>query len=231
MVERPPLVAAAHGTHDPAGRAAIDALRAAVGEAAGGVRVIEAYVDEEVQHPGLSEVLATLPEAVVVPVLLSSGYHVHVDVTGAVAGARGTIRAAAALGPDPALADVLVERLAEAGAADDDTNYTVVLAAAGSSDPRAVTDVERMASLLADRLSRPVTAAYATANTPRIPDAVTTVQAGGNRVALASYVLAPGHFYDRIAAAGADLATAPLLPHPVIADLVVRRYEDALTAG
>ena len=227
MVERPPLIAASHGTHDLAGRVAIDELRDAVSRLASGVEVVEAYVDEKVQQPGLSAVLADLAEAVVVPVLLSSGYHVHVDVTEAVAAADGRIRTSAALGPDPVLADVLVERLAQAGA----TEHAVVLAAAGSSDPRSASDVEWVADLLAERLGRPVTPAYATANVPRIPDAVAALRAEGRPVALASYVLAPGHFYSRIATVDADTATVPLLPHPAIAALVLRRYEEALTAG
>jgi sirohydrochlorin ferrochelatase len=227
MVERPPLVAASHGTRDPAGRAAIDALREAVSRAAGDVEVVEAYVDEDVQQPGLSDVLARLPQAVVVPVLLSSGYHVHVDVTAAASAAAGRIRTAAALGPDPALADVLAERLAAAGLAD----HAVVLAAAGSSDARSAADVEGVAGLLAERLGRPVTPAYATANTPYVPDAVAALRTEGTGVAVASYVLAPGHFHNRIAATGADLVTSPLLPHPAIAGLVLRRYEQALMAG
>jgi len=229
MVGRPPLVAASHGTGDPAGQAAIDALRDAVHRAANEVEVVEAYVDEKVQRPGLSAVLTDLPEAVVVPVLLSSGYHVHVDVAKAVAAARGDVRMAAALGPDEILADVLAERLGDVGAVG--TRYRIVLAAAGSSDARSAADVERMATLLAHRVNQPVTAAYATANTPRIQDAVGALRAAGHGVAVASYVLAPGHFYRRIVTAGAAVCTTPLLPHPAIAELVVRRYEEALRAA
>lgn len=225
MSDSPTLVAAAHGTRDPAGRNAIDLLRSAVADLRPGLRVAQAYVDEDVQQPGLSSVLAGLDEAVVVPVLLSAGYHVHVDVTTAIAAAgRAAIRAARPLGPDPVLAKVLADRLAKAGA----TNHAVVLAAAGSSDVRAVADVERMAELLSAELRRPVTPAYATASRPSIEDAVGALRVAGERVAIASYLLAPGSFHERLRTVGAEVVAAPLLPDERIAELVLRRYDEAL---
>lgn len=224
MADAPPLVVAAHGTHDPAGRRVIDDLRGAVSAARPSLAVVEAYVDEDVQQPGLTDVLAGLDAAAVVPLLLSAGYHVNVDVARAVERAGPSVRATGALGPDPVLADVLAERLHEAGATDE----AVLLAAAGSSDRRAATDVERMAELLSQRLRRTVTAAYATASAPLIAAAVADLRAAGVRVAVASYLLAPGHFHDRIRAVGADVVSAPLLPHPAIAELVLRRYDHAL---
>jgi sirohydrochlorin ferrochelatase len=43
-------------------------------------------------------------------------------------------------------------------------------------------------------------------------------------VAVASYLLAPGHFHDHLADSGADWVTAPLGAHPAIAALVIDRY-------
>ena len=229
MSDSPTLVAATHGTRDPAGRTVIDLLRSAVAGLRAGLDVVEAYVDEDVQQPGLTSVLAALDEVVVVPVLLSAGYHVNVDVTHAVAAAgRAGIRASRPLGPDPVLAEVLTDRLTEAGADD----HAVVLAAAGSSDPRAATDVEQMAELLAARLGRAVTAAYATASEPAITDVIGARHAAGESVAIASYLLARGYFHDRLHTVGAEVVTAPLLPDSRIAELVLRRYDEALaTAG
>jgi sirohydrochlorin ferrochelatase len=51
------------------------------------------------------------------------------------------------------------------------------------------------------------------------------------RVVIASYLLAPGFFHDQLAKAGADAVTAPLLPAPVIAQIVLDRYDAALAAG
>ena len=219
----PALVACAHGTRDPAGRKAVDALRAAVVAARPGVRVVEAYVD--VQEPALPDVLRGLGPAVVVPLLLSAGFHVHVDIAGAVDAGGPDVQAARPLGPDPVLVDVLAQRLGDAGL---DGDHSVLLAAAGSSVPRAVAHVERTALLLADRVGREVTPVYASAAEPRVESAVAELTAAGRRVAVASYLLAPGHFQDRLRATRADVVTAPLLPHPAIAELVLRRYDEAL---
>lgn len=226
----PALVAASHGTRDPAGRSALHEFRARISAARPDLEVLEAYADADVQQPGLGDVLAGLDRAgraVVVPVLLSSGYHVSVDVAGPVAAAGSCVRAARPLGPDPALAGVLRDRLAAAGT----EGHAIVLAAAGSSDERAARDVEQVAEMLAGLVGRPVAAAYATASEPSLDRVVAQLRAAGQRVAVAAYLLAPGHFHDRLRAAGADVVTDPMLPHPVLVDLVLRRYEEALTAA
>jgi hypothetical protein len=49
-------------------------------------------------------------------------------------------------------------------------------------------------------------------------------------VVVAAYLLAPGHFAGRLAAAGADAVTAPLLPDDRVARVLLDRY-DAAAAG
>jgi sirohydrochlorin ferrochelatase len=217
------LVACSHGTRDAAGQRAIDQLREAVSALRPELTVVEAYVD--VQQPKLSEVLRDTGSAVVVPVLLSSGYHLHVDIADAVAAAGPDVRMAPTLGPDRALVSVLAQRIEEAAVSAD---HAVVLAAAGSSDRRAVTDVERMAAGLTELLDRPIVPAYASAAEPRVERAVTQLRSDAGRVAIASYLLAQGYFYDQLGRAGADIVTAPLLPHPAIAELVLQRYDEVL---
>ncbi|WP_324273232.1 sirohydrochlorin chelatase [Blastococcus brunescens] len=168
--------------------------------------------------------------AVVVPLLLSGGYHVHVDIAGAVADA-GSAVAARPLGPDPRLVAVLHDRLLEAGADPRDPLTAVVLAAAGSSDVRAVADVEDTADLLQRSWAGPVTTGYGSAATPPVPDAVLAARRGGaERVVVASYLLAPGHFHDKLGGAGADAVTAPLLPDDRIAAVLLDRYDVAVAA-
>jgi sirohydrochlorin ferrochelatase len=57
-------------------------------------------------------------------------------------------------------------------------------------------------------------------------------RAGARRVVVATYLLAPGFFADRIAAsaraAGAAAVSAALGAAPEVAELVLRRYEQAL---
>ncbi|WP_136610859.1 sirohydrochlorin chelatase [Sinomonas albida] len=223
---RPILVACAHGTSNPDGKAAIlrvvEELRAARPDAT----VLDAYVD--VHGPELPDVVAGLPAgapAVVVPLLLSVGYHVKVDIGRAVA-SRERTTAAAPLGPDPRLARVLAERLGQAGLGPGDA---VVLAAAGSSNPAASDDVESIADMLRHLVPNRVLAAYGASAQPSVPDAVAELRAEEvGRIVVASYLLAPGYFHDQLAKAGADAVAAPLLPASEVAEIALERFDAAL---
>jgi sirohydrochlorin ferrochelatase len=228
---KPVLVACAHGTRNPTGRRLIAELALAARALRPGLSTTAAFVD--VQPPTVVDVVAGLAAtgqaAVVVPLLLSGGYHVHVDIAGAVADAEGAV-AARPLGPDARLVAVLRDRLVEAGADPRDPLTAVVLAAAGSSDPRSVADVEETADLLQRSWAGAVTTGYGSAAQPTVPDAVAAARRGGaERVVVASYLLAPGHFHDKLAGAGADVVTAPLLPDDRIAAVLLDRY-DAVVA-
>jgi sirohydrochlorin ferrochelatase len=223
----PVLIACSHGTSSPAGRECIDRLREEIAALRPGLDVLEAYVD--VQSPALPDVVARLPAgvpAVVVPLLLSVGFHVTVDIANAVAGRERTT-AAAPLGPDPRLASLLAERLAEIPG-----EWGVVLAAAGSSNPAAAENVR----VLADQLSalRPgrIMPGYGSIASPSVADAVAALRAQGHpRVAIASYLLAPGFFHDQLAGAGADAVSGPLLPSAAVARIALDRYDDAVAAA
>jgi sirohydrochlorin ferrochelatase len=229
----PVLVACAHGTRNPTGRRLIAELALAARSLRPGLVTTAAFVD--VQPPTVVDVVAELSAAgrpaVVVPLLLSGGYHVHVDIAGAVAGAEGAV-AARPLGPDPRLVEVLTDRLMAAGADPLDPLTAIVLAAAGSSDRRSVADVEDTADQLQRSWAGPVTTGYGSAAQPTVADAVVAARRGGaERVVVASYLLAPGHFHDKLAGAGADTVTAPLLPDERIAAVLLERYDAAVAAG
>lgn len=183
----------------------------------------------ELVEPGVSAVLADIsPDrtAIVVPLLLSSGYHDRVDLPAAIAAIRPGTAHAPVLGPDPLLAVALADRLAEAGLAPGDA---VVLAGAGSSDPDAVASVHVQADLLAAELlartgvPAAVTVGFGSAASPTVAEAVATARTGAARVAVAPYLLAPGHFADRLGEAGADLVAEVLGPHPAVVRLIVER--------
>ena len=227
----PVLIACAHGTRNPTGRRLIAELALAARRLRPGLETTAAFVD--VQPPTVADVVASLAAdgrpAVVVPLLLSGGYHVHVDIARAVDGTPGAV-AARPLGPDPRLVEVLAERLVAAGADASDAGTAVVLAAAGSSDARSVADVEATAALLQDRWGGPVTTGYGSAAKPAVPEAVAAARsAGASRVVLAAYLLAPGHFHEKLTGAGADAVTAPLLPDDRIAAVLLDRYDAALS--
>jgi sirohydrochlorin ferrochelatase len=227
-VATPALVAISHGTSSPVGQAAVASLVAAVAESRGALAVSGGFVD--VQQPDVEASLGSLDTgapAVVVPLLLSAGYHVHVDLRDELAAADRPTTLAAALGPDDRLVAVLHRRLLESGLRAGDG---VVLACAGSSDARAVADCHDMGARLSAALGITVRVGFISAASPRVHDAVELERASSARVVVATYLLAPGYFTDLAHAAGADVATAPLLaageaPPSELVELVVDRYE------
>ncbi|MFE3450241.1 sirohydrochlorin chelatase [Nonomuraea sp. NPDC059194] len=218
------LVIAAHGTRSAAGERTLARLAAAVRRLRPGHRVELAFL--EISRPLLADVLPGLPGPVtVVPLLLAGGYHVHLDLPNVVAATRPDTTVTAPLGPHPLLTSALVRRLNEAGLRATDT---VVLAAAGSSDPAALSDVRSAARLLAVRLARPVTAAFAAGASPTVHEMLDRMRHGpAPRVALASYLLAPGFFHEKLVKAGADVVTAPIGADLDLAALVWARHDQA----
>jgi sirohydrochlorin ferrochelatase len=221
----PVLVAASHGTANPEGQCAVAGLVEAVARRRPDVEVRGAFVD--VQQPDPQSVLSALEgrPARLVPLLLSAGYHVFVDLTEAAEGTPGT-SVAPALGPDPRLAELLRARLERAGLRDDDV---VVVAAAGSSQASAVDDCLAVADDLSRLIGRPVTTGFLSAAQPRLDEAVAAARVEGRRVVVATYLLAPGFFADLTGRAGADVVTAPLLlpDEPAasdIVDIVIERF-------
>jgi sirohydrochlorin ferrochelatase len=228
----PVLVACAHGTRGPLGRRTVGSLVAAVAEARPGLDVAAAFVD--VQPPEVADVVRRVTDAgrraVVVPLLLSAGYHVNVDIGRATAGPGA--RSAGALGPDVRLTQVLLDRLREAGARDGDA---VVLAAAGSSDERSGADVDQVAAVIRSSWSGPVLVGYGASARPSVPEAVAQArELTEGRVAVAAYLLAPGFFHDRLQKAGADVVTGPLAVDasgridPRLVQVVLDRYDAAV---
>ena len=218
----PALVAVAHGSRNPAAADVVRKLARQVGRFAPGLDVRVAFLGHT--QPSLPAQLdAAGSGTVIVPLLLSSGYHLSADITDA-ASLSGA-RVAAPLGPDQLLLTALTARLTEAGVPD---GTPVVLAAAGSCDPAAMTDVGKQADLLAAHLDVPVLPAYLSAASPTVEDAVRQLRAEtGRQVAIASYLLAPGTFQDQLAGCGADWVTAPLGGHPALAGIVIDRYRIA----
>lgn len=219
----PVLVGCAHGTASRPGRAAIRSVLAEVSARRPGLDVREAFVD--VQAPAVADVMADLAPcpAVVVPLLLSTGFHVVHDIGAATRRPRAW--AAAPLGPHPLLVQILLDRLTAVDLGPDDA---VVLAAAGSSDPAAAVAVQEVATALAARLGRAVPVGFGAGAGPGVSQAVAAARASAERVVVAAYLLAEGHFLDRLRGTGADVVTGPLAPDPRLAELVLDRYDESL---
>jgi sirohydrochlorin ferrochelatase len=165
-----------------------------------------------------------------VPAFLAAGYHVRADVPEQLrATGRSDVVLADAFGPDPVLVAAAAERLTEAGARPDDA---VVLAVAASSDPHAKADGARAARRLGRLLGRPVTLAPivlgAHQRRPGVADVVTRLRSeGASRVAVASWLLAPGLFQRNLERCGADVVAAPLSDHEAVLDVLESRYWSA----
>ena len=247
-----PLVAVAHGSRDPRAAATVTELLSAVRARAarrglGGLEVRAAFLDH--CAPSLPQVLGSMPAdggaAAVVPLLLTAAYHSKADIPARLAAAAAArpgldVVSAGTLGPDALLLAALERRLLEAGVAVGDARAraatSVVLAAAGSSDPAANATIAELAARWArERGWRAVVPAYASAAGPRPGEAVRALREGGAaRVAVATYLLAPGHFADKVReaalGAGAAAVSGVLGAAPEVADVVLDRYL-AATAG
>ncbi|AIF40139.1 hypothetical protein HX89_03290 [Dermacoccus nishinomiyaensis] len=219
------LVLVAHGTASPQGRQVVHDLVDAVRAARPELAVADAYVD--VQEPKVADVVARLApeydEVVAVPLLFCGGYHVRVDVAKAVA-PHDNARSTGALGPSRLIADLLAQRLREAGASPGDA---IVMSAAGSSRVEATADARAQARLLADVWGTSVDVAFGSAATPSVPDAVSANRDHPRaRVAVAALLLGEGHFHDQLTRSGADIVTAPLGACPQIVAQILTRFDE-----
>jgi sirohydrochlorin ferrochelatase len=211
-----------------------------------GLEVRAAFLDH--CAPSLPQVLGSVSAdtggpAVVVPLLLTAAYHSKADIPAQLAAAAAAcpgldVVSAGTLGPHALLLAALERRLRAAGVAAGDAGTRaatgVVLAAAGSSDPAANATIAELAARWArERGWRAVVPGYASAAGPRPAEAVRALREGGAaRVAVATYLLAPGYFADKISdaalGAGADAVSGVLGAAPEVADVVLDRYLAAM---
>lgn len=212
----PSLLLVAHGSGDPeatvnvlAVRDRVQALRPEIACAAGFL---------ERQGPTAAEALRSLPRpVVVVPFLLAAAFHARIDIAGLVV--EGVV-AADVLGDDAALVRVAADRLGDLPGA-------VVLATAGTSDAGANAVTARFAERVSAALRRPVAVGFASASEPTVAQAISSVS---SPVVVLRWVLSPGTFADRIAAdahAVGAACTDVIGDHPVVADLLLARYDAA----
>lgn len=237
------VVLVAHGSADPRAATTTEALARLVAAARPGLAVRPAYLDHAGPRPG--QVLAELaaaghPASAVVPLLLTAAYHRRVDLPAVLAeapagGLRLPVTVTGGLGPLPGgavpapLLAALRRRLAERVRRRYDA---VVLAAAGTRDQAAQATVAAAATALGEALGVPCRPGYASAARPTAAEAVASLRAaGGRRVAVAAYFLAPGQLYEAAAdsarAAGAVAVAAPLGASPELAHLVLARLDAA----
>jgi sirohydrochlorin ferrochelatase len=253
------LVAVAHGSADPRAAAAIGALVPLVARRAAdrGLSVPDlrvAYLGHAAPSvPRVMRAFGPDTQVTVLPLLLTAAYHSKTDIPRVLARAgtaRLNLRYGAPLGPHPLLLRALERRLPET-ALENRSETGVVLAAAGSSDPAANATIAGLAAQWQaargwfgvrpayaspaaaggqDSTVSPAAAGGQGSTTPG--QAVTELlRAGARRVVVASYLLAPGLFADRIRdaalAAGAAEVSPALGAVPEVADIILDRYQEA----
>ncbi|MEU9033045.1 sirohydrochlorin chelatase [Streptomyces sp. NPDC048383] len=239
------LLLIAHGSRDPRHATTVRALTRRIRSMRPGLRVSTAFLDFE--PPSVAAELALLAQhgarrVVAQPLLLTQAFHARTDLPRALREAPPAlcVRQADVLGPHALLTAALERRLAEAGLEPGDRAATsVVLACAGTTDPRAVAALAALAALAAQWRRTgwyDVRPAFASGGAlPGTRDAVRALRgAGARRIAVAPYVLAPGRLPDRIALGaaegGADVVGAVLGAAPELARLVLRRYDATVRA-
>lgn len=214
----------AHGTRKGSGIALIGELAERV-SAALAAPVQVAFVD--VLGPTVSEALGGMAgPTVVVPAFLARGYHVRHDIAVHVA-ASGCpdVTVTQALGPSPQLIHVLVDRMTECGWRRGDS---VVLAAAGTLDAGAQSDLHHTCAMLSAVIGQRVELAYAAAGEPTVADAVAASRhRGARRVVVSSHLLSDGLFQDLLRGSGADAVADPLGVHPALVRLIAGRFRRA----
>jgi len=233
-VSSPPLIGLAHGSRHATVAAGIEQLLEAAAELTG-TTVRAAYLD--LTAPDLETVASELAaagerRAVIVPLLFTDAFHARIDVPDAAARATAStgvdLALASIIGTGEDVAEVVVDRLAAAGA---DPDEPVLLYAVGSSRAAANAAVDD----LARRLSRPrgtlVRAGFGTTE-PRAAEVLTELQRLSDRSGtVVPLFVAPGLLLDAIApaveAAGWRLAE-PL--GTLLAPLVSHRYHAAIRA-
>jgi sirohydrochlorin ferrochelatase len=239
----PVLVAVAHGSQDPRASATVGELMAMVAERAarrglGAPDLRTAYLGHA--PPSLPQVMSTIEagrRVRVLPLLLTAAYHAKADIPRLLTRVasdfpRLQVSYGDTLGPHPRLLRALERRLAEEDPDGDRARTGVVLAAAGSSDPEANATIGRLAAQWQARAGwLAVRPAYASAADPSPAAAVTgLLQAGVPRVVVATYLLAPGLFADRIRtsslAAGATAVSPALGACPEVADVLLDRFAE-----
>lgn len=248
--DRPALVAVAHGSRDPRSATTVFALVERVRALRPDLAVRLCFLD--LNTPRLPHVLDSVAEegyrdAVVVPLLLGRAFHAKVDLPGAVARAARRhpalrITVADVLGRDDRLADTALRRLSAVAGPLDAPGLGVVLSSVGSSHPEANAAVQNLVSSWSRRFDWcGGLAAFGTAAAPTVPEAITRLRAAGaQRVAVASWFLAPGLIPERVLAAVRSHSpevpvAAPLGADRSVAQTVLDRYhavaETDLTPG
>lgn len=220
------VILLAHGSPDPRHAQGIEGLAARVrGLAANrgtNERVLFAYLDHNTPTP--DDVAASLldhcvPKAVVIPLLVTTGFHSRVDVPSAVAriaelAPTCAVTLSRPFAADPDFVTAIEELLHRSGAVT--RSPGVLLIGSGSRDRDALATLTTAADRLEASSGFHVTTAFVDAE-PSVREGHSTLMASGSDspIRAVSVVISDGIFRDRIASA-ADEVGAHLVPGTLV---------------
>jgi sirohydrochlorin ferrochelatase len=238
------MVAVAHGSSDPRASATVAELMAVAAERAGSARLDLRTAFLGHGPPSLPQVMSTITgvrQVRVLPLLLTAAYHSKADIPRMLARLasdlpRLRVSYGGTLGPHPLLLRALERRLAEVDPGTTRDRGRTGVASAGSSDPEANATIARLAAQWQAQAGWwAVRPGYASAAAPSPAAAVAgLLRDGAPRVVVASYLLAPGLFADRIQRTCLDAGAAAVSPvlgaAPEVADVLLDRCAEAGTS-
>jgi sirohydrochlorin cobaltochelatase len=247
MTTPPALLTIAHGTRDPRGAQEMEELLGHL-RARHPAPVANGWI-EEFASPDVVTAARGLVEQgaegiVTVPLLNLGARHAKTDVPGELAGVRAafprlTLAHGRVLGLHEALFALARARVAAVSPPRPADEEVLLVTASGSSDPDANGDLWKAARFLAEGTGhRWVEAAFAGVTWPSADVVLRRVAAaGGRRVVLFSWSLLAGLLEQRVTEQAAEVAAATGLevadagrfgPDPVVADVVLDRWREAL---
>lgn len=247
MTAVPALLTIAHGTRDPRGAQEMEALLAVL-RSRHPAPVANAWL-EDFAEPSVDAAVEGLvsdgvTQLVTVPFLNLGAYHAKTDVPGALAAVKSTypgllVAHGRVLGLHPALFDLARDRIDTVSDPAEREGEVLVVAASGSSDPDANSDLAKAARFLAEGTGHSwVEVAFAGVTWPRMDDVLRrAARAGARRAVIFSWSLLAGLLEQRVTATaeavagdtGLDIVDAGRFgPDPLVAEVVLNRYAEAL---
>ena len=245
MPNVPALLTIAHGTRDPRGAQEMDALLSVL-RSRHAAPVENGWL-EDFAAPGVAEAAQRLVDAgaqqiVTVPFLNFGAYHAKTDVPAGLAEINADLHVAhgRVLGLHPALFTLARARIDAVSDPATRADEVLIVAASGSSDPDANSDVAKAARFLAEGTGhRWVEHTFAGVTWPRIDEVLRRVAAAGaKRAVVFNWSLLAGLLEQRItstaeevgAQTGMEIVEAGRFgPDPLVAEAVLERYTEAIT--
>lgn len=168
--------------------------------------------------------------AVVVPLSLSAHDPEMSRVREAVWGTRRSVLLAPQLGPHPLLAAAMIQRAQAAGARRGDP---IVLVAAPATDSSQLVDNLAQGKMLQAHWGAPVRVAHLGGRGRRVHELVAELRSqGAKSVFVSPYLISSGKDFRQVVAmgtvSGASGVGESLSGHPLVVELVVRRFASAL---